>query len=154
LLRGDPPTAGDLANRSSGAHRAASDTPVVDHQLCGKVSFPKGKRPGPLTIYFWPADPDALPFPSENVNSDGDGSFCASLDPGKYLIQAIEDPGNTKERHTGYFPGVKDRTSAQPVLVNDDGSTVHVSFTVMRQALYRVRGYVRGVDEAQNDSVE
>jgi hypothetical protein len=154
LLRGEPPTPRDVVRRFEEENSPASDKAVVDHELCGKVSFPKGKSGKPLTIYFWLASPDAAALPSENVNSDEDGSFCATLDPGTYLIEAVEDPGNRKERYAGYFPGVKDRTNAQAVVLKEAGGAERADFAVVRRPLYRVRGYVRGVKEAENDHME
>jgi hypothetical protein len=154
LLRGDPLTPEDLADLPGGNKSPASRT-LPDYKLCGRLLFPSGKKAKPLTLYFWPADQDPNPLPADDAESEEDGSFCVQgLEPGKYLIEAVEAPsGNDKFRYTGFFPGVKDRGQAQSVLFQDEGGSRRADFSVFRQPLYHVRGHLHGVPEGGNEDL-
>jgi hypothetical protein len=116
LLRGDPPTRGDLAD---------------------------------------PRNEDARPSSSDEEDSEDDGSFCFhDLDPGAYVLEAIEEPSdNTRYQCAGFYPGVRDRAQAKILIVKQGGSPTRADFPVFRIPLYHIKGYLRGIPEGDNDEV-
>jgi hypothetical protein len=154
LLRGDPLTPEDLEDLPP--YNSPVSTTSPDRKLCGRLSFPKGRKATSLTLYFWAADQDAIPLPADEAESDEDGSFCIEyLKPGNYLIEALErGSDNEKYHYSGFFPGVKDRSQAQPILVKGKGSTGRADFPVFRQPLFHVRGYLRGAPKGDSNNLQ
>jgi hypothetical protein len=154
LLRGDPPTRGDLADpRNEDARPSSSDEEGI--KLCGKVSFPPATKARALKMLLWHADRDANPLPHDSEDSEDDGSFCFhDLDPGAYVLEAIEEPSdNTRYQCAGFYPGVRDRAQAKILIVKQGGSPTRADFPVFRIPLYHIKGYLRGIPEGDNDEV-
>jgi hypothetical protein len=154
LLRGDPPTPGDLADpRNEETQPTASAEEGI--KLCGKVSFPRATRPRSLKMMLWHADRDANPLPHDSVDSDDDGSFCFhDLDPGAYVLEAFEEADdNARYGCAGFFPGVKDRAQAKTLIVKQGRNAMRADFPVLRIPLYHIKGYLRGIPESDNDEV-
>jgi hypothetical protein len=154
LLRGDPPSPGDLADfRNQDARSGSSSEDEI--KLCGKVSFPRATRARPLKMLLWHADRDPNPLPHDSVDSDDDGSFCFHyLDPGAYVLEAFEEADdNARYGCAGFFPGVKDRAQAKTLIVKQGGIAIRADFPVLRIPLYHIKGYLRGIPEGDNDEV-
>lgn len=154
LLHNEPPTARDLADvRNEEKHsQSASDA----QQLCGKVEFPKGIKAHASRVYFWRAEQQEIPMPLEELETEQDGAFCIGwLDAGRYVIGAIDeaDSDSQHSRYASYYPGVRDRSQAVPVVIPDKGAMPRVDFALMRKPHHAVRGYVRGAPEGGNDSL-
>jgi hypothetical protein len=154
MLRDEPPTPEDAADRANEASKRQTVEPLDYSKVCGKVSFPRGVKPKPVTVRIMPDD-DPGPLPGDETETE-DGAFCFSaVDPGKYLIAAIEsDPATAHSRFAGYYPGVLRRFQAAPVVVKPGQIAVRADFTVARQPLYSVRGYLRGVPQSFAGSVQ
>jgi hypothetical protein len=155
LLRGEPPTAGDLAEwRVKSEDEAAPAQPA--HKVCGKVSAPPGVKAPSIKVIFWRAGQEETAlFQFETAEADIDGSYCIDyLDPGKYLIGAIQLPRKRAAvRYLSYYPGVAERSQAVAVTVATKGKTVRADFPLLPQPLYQVRGYLRGAPEKQAQPV-
>ena len=155
LLRGEPATPEDLADlgNESASHEAAMATP--EGKICGRVSFPAGEKPAGVTLIAWPAAQDARLFwGGDEAESDSNGSFCFSgLDPGEYVIGASQTKlDDAISRYLGYYPGVLRRSQAKSIDLKSGGSE-RADFSLVRQPLYTVRGYLRGVPESMADSI-
>jgi len=144
LVRNEPPAADDLAD----IRNVENDSPKVsvEPQLCGKLEFPKGRKPGDVRVLFWRAEQREMPVPVDEADTQDDGSFCiGSLDPGRYIIGAVEEADSDSQqfRYASYYPGVRERAHALPVVVPEKGAMPRVEFALMRTSLHAVRGYVR-----------
>ena len=117
FLRGEPPTPEDVADRANEASKRQTAEPLEYSKICGKVSFPRGVRPKPVTVRIMPDDDPGL-LPGDETETE-DGAFCFSaVDPGKYFIAAIEsDPETPHSRFAGYYPGVLRRIQAMSLVV-------------------------------------
>jgi hypothetical protein len=148
LLKGEPATPWDLSDWRN-EERSLAPPHITTHQLCGKAGLPQGAKTGDVTIYFWSAQEETLPFWSNEADAGADGSFCLQLDPGKYFVAAVQRirPGF---RHVAYYPGVQDLSQATPVDVPSKGSGPHVEFSLAFEQLHTVRGYLRGLPESAN----
>src|SRR5262249_50274131 len=142
LLRGDPPTPGDLADLHNEDARPSSNA-EADIKLCGKVSFPPATRARALKMLLWHADRDANPLPHDSEDSKDDGSFCFhDLDPGTYVLEAFEEPSDhARYQCAGFYPGVRDRAQATTLIVKQGGSPARADFPVFRIPLYHIKGY-------------
>lgn len=151
LLRNEPPTLSDLEDRKESGN---SQTIDGTHQICGKISFPKGVRPLPLRVYIWP-DAEGGEREIREV-STANGSFCEEgVVEGKYFVAAVEDePSHPGFRYAAYYPGVLDHSKAKPVVIENNQHTGEASFAVYREPLHTVRGYLRGVPESENDNIK
>ncbi|HEX7286168.1 MAG TPA: hypothetical protein VF532_08290 [Candidatus Angelobacter sp.] len=151
LLRGEPPAPEDVAdldNESDSAPRNSSAG-----KICGKVGLPEGVKLKPVSVLIWFADPPNQ-FPGDNVESGADGSFCFDgSDPGKYLIGAIQ-PAGSSFRYVSYYPGVLQRAQATAVELESGKGIEHIDFKLVRQPLFSVSGYLRGVPEPQVASIQ
>src|SRR5215472_15042818 len=58
ILRGEPPTQQDLADRRSEEGDSSASARSTQPKVCGKVSFPKGVHARQVTVYFWNANED------------------------------------------------------------------------------------------------
>ncbi len=153
LLRGEPPTPDDVIDRANESGNPQTAEPLGYSKVCGKVSFPRGVKPKPVTVRIMTDDDFGLL--GDEIETE-DGSFCFSgVDPGKYFIAAIEsDPASAHSRFAGYYPGVLRRFQAAPVVVKAGHGAVRADFTVARQPLYSVRGYLRGLPPSLAESVQ
>jgi hypothetical protein len=155
LLRGEPPSPEDVRDRASEVIDRGNTEPIDYAKVCGKVSFPAGVRPRPVTVRITPKE-DELPLLGDTTDTEPDGAFCfEGVDIGKYFIAAIEtDPVSTHSRFAGYYPGVPGRSQAAPVEVQTERGVVRADFTVVRQPVYSVRGYLRGVPQSLAESLQ
>ncbi len=150
VLRGEPATSADLAEWGSPAEGPAAHGRPPAHQVCGKVSTPAGVKTTAITVIFWPAGQEETAlFHYSTADAEMDGSYCMEyLDPGKYLIGAIQAPGKpTGARYMSYYPGVEQRSQAMAVVVKAQGQTVRADFPLLPQPLFKVQGYLRGAPE-------
>jgi len=153
LLRGDPPTPRDLADPRNEDTTASSDA-KDGIKLCGKVSFPQGSKARPLKMVLWQADRDSSPLPHDTADTEGDGSFCFhELGSESYVLEALEDTDSGKYRYGSFYPGVKDRAQAKPLVVKADAGNMRADFSVSRIPLLRIKGYLRGAPEGDNDDI-
>ena len=155
VLRGEPPTLEDLTDLRSQEEKSSKEAGAAKHRVCGKVSFPKGVQPRSAQVFFWRATEDESPIPEQHSGVKYDGSFCQDwLEPGKYLIEAIaKDSDDDAFRYAGYYPGVSTRTQAQAVVVHENDGLVQADFTIVRQPLHSVHGYLRGFPENGGDQI-
>jgi hypothetical protein len=155
LLRGEPATPEDLADLGNESDGHEAVTTSSDGKICGRVSFPAGVKPAAVSLRAWPGEEDERSlFGADEVESQSDGSFCfPGLEPGEYVIGAGDaDPGDASSRFLGYYPGVLRRSQAKSIHLKPGGSE-RADFAVVRQPLYKVRGYLRGVPESMADSI-
>ncbi|HKF24007.1 MAG TPA: hypothetical protein VKE93_20710, partial [Candidatus Angelobacter sp.] len=123
---------------------------------CGKVSFPKGTEPRAVTVRAFPTAEPPFPFLGEDVESKSDGSFCFDwIEPGKFMIGASEtEPRRSNVRYVGYYPGVLPRSQATPIELKRGAGIVRADFALVRQPLFTVRGYLRGVPDSMVEATQ
>jgi hypothetical protein len=143
VLKGEPPAPKDLADLRN-EDQVLDALTVTANPVCGKVTPPKGAKSDGIKVYVWPEEV-LLPFLAGEVDAGLDGSFCLNdLDPGRYFVAARQD-ARSGTRHVAYYPGVDDRSKAVPVLASDKGPGVRLEFSLNREQLHTVRGYLRGL---------
>jgi hypothetical protein len=93
LLRGEPPTAEDLADRHDDADKGISSAEVMPaFRLCSQLTFPPEVKSDAVKVYLWPTGADPQRMPIEETGGQGAGAHCfLSLYPGKYILGAFED---------------------------------------------------------------
>lgn len=158
LLRGEPPLPEDLARV---ADVPSQQGQPISGKICGKVSFPPGATTQSVEVRVWPTEGDERSFlGADDVESESNGSFCLSdLDPGDYIVGAADtDPGSSAFRYMGYYPGVPQRSQAARIEVKKGasakGASAHVEFTLARQRLYVVRGFLHGAASSSAGPVQ
>lgn len=139
LLRGEPAIAEDLD--------AWRTTPTTSQgaSVCARISAPDRARPE-VAVIFSRIEPGVPPLGFEEGEMSADGSFCAKhLLAGEYLVTAVEgEPSHRRFRYFSYFPGTTIRSQAKAVRVADDGRISQLTFSILRQPLYTLRGQVAG----------
>jgi hypothetical protein len=150
LLRGEPASSADIAARGRGTEDLAASGHPQTHQVCGKISRPMGIKASSISVIFWPAGQEETAlFHYLTADAEMDGSYCMDyLDPGKYLIGAIQSPRkHAGTRYVSYYPGVGERSQAMVIVVEAKAQTVRADFPLLAQPLFKVHGYLRGAPE-------
>lgn len=156
LLRGEAPTPEDVVDWRTREQKNASEDLSLAHQICGKVSLPRGTKATSADLFFWPADKNDLAiFRSDSAHSASDGSYCVGyLDPGRYLIGALQEAEDqTSLRYMSYYPGVAESSKAIGIEVGERGKTVRADFSLLPQHLYKLQGYLRGAPDNSPQSI-
>jgi len=106
-------------------------------------------------MVLWHADREVNPLPHDVEDSEADGAFFFhELDPGTYVLEAAEEPSvHAKYGYESFYPGVKDRGQAKPLVVEPGSGNMRADFSVLRIPLFRIKGYLRGIPEGDNDEV-
>jgi hypothetical protein len=152
VLRGEPATSGDLADLRNQPSTAPVSEPM--HEVCGKVLLPQGTKGGDVAVLFWRPDRPGRLLQGEGADAEDDGSFCVmGLDSGSYFVLAMQ-VAHSGFRYLGYYPRGKDLSQARPITVETKGASPRVEFSMSRQKLYRVRGYVRALPESESSKVQ
>jgi len=149
-LRGDPPLPEDLQEPTG----TTISGPKAENgrKICGRVKT-DARAEAQATVYLWLADEVAPMFRTRDTETNPNGSFCFhDVDPGKYILAAKTEPSGSV-RYVGYYPGGADRSQAAAVTISENAQTPAVDFPLVRQKLYTITGYLRGVPDALNDSI-
>jgi hypothetical protein len=152
FLRGQSPTTQDITDLNVlNSHTDPLPSPV---QLCGKISFPPGITWRSVSLHAW-LENDPRPLPSDEADSQPDGSFCFSdLEPGQYLIDALEtEPEDDEFRYVSYFPGVANPEHAKAVNFTKRAA-MKADFVMQRQPLFTVSGTLQGFGQSNGQTVQ
>ncbi len=140
FLRGQPPAQEDSLDPQAHFRQ-------VPHKrtgtICGRVLGPDGQPPQDTTVSLWVARDTPFRCAGGLGVVRPDGSFCAAVSPGKYLLSAEGgESSETASRLAGFYPGVSHVSQATPVAVQAGGTTSGLQFVLSPQSLYTVRGKV------------
>jgi hypothetical protein len=152
FLRGQPPTTQDLTDLNVfNSHTDPLPSPV---QLCGQITFPPGVTSRSVFLHAW-LENDPRPFPSDETDSQPDGSFCfTDLEPGQYLIDALEaEPEDEDFRYVSYFPGAANPKEAKAVNFTKSAD-MKADFVMQRQPLFTVSGTLQGFPHPKGQTIQ
>ncbi len=140
FLRGQAPAQEDSLDPQAYFKRAPRERTGT---ICGRVLGPDGNPPQDTTVSLWVARDTPFRCTDGLGVVKPDGSFCATVSPGRYLLSAEGgESSETSSRLAGFYPGVSHVSQATPVDVQAGVTTSGFQFMLSPQSLYAVRGKV------------